>query len=315
MGCYAQNDTDIDDIEAPDNYYIAAACFHFLLFLMICVGNSLTIIAVKTTHSLQTTTNIFVVNLAVADIIVGLMIPYQQVYYIKSIGEEFMNYKYFCVFRFIGRVTAFGESLSSMTLIAFDRYVYINFPLEYHVYMTSAKIKTILVISWSYAGFMGFLLLFWNNWYCNEKCSVAHVFPEGYSVLLIMHYYTVSIFVIAMYVSIFRTALRQMRRVNVLMFPGNGRRFTRSGPTLLDIKGTKLLAIVFGVFFVCWTPHCTLILVAGLQGATKSIAIAMTFTNMLITTNSGMNILLYAWKDIKFRKAFKRILSRKISSP
>ena len=59
-------DQDISDLSN-----IIHACIAFLMTILICFGNGLVIVSIYAYESLQTTTNVFILFLALADILVG----------------------------------------------------------------------------------------------------------------------------------------------------------------------------------------------------------------------------------------------------
>ncbi len=79
----------------------AANIFESLLYVMIlifvCGGNLLVILAIKQTPALHTNTNIFVVNLAVADFLIGLQIL-QRI--IQKMTPELALSSVMCSFRY-----------------------------------------------------------------------------------------------------------------------------------------------------------------------------------------------------------------------
>ncbi len=87
-----------------------------------------------------------------------------------------------------------------------------------------------------------------------------------------------------------------------------------------QLKATKTLAVVIGVFCVCWFPFFVIFLTYQYCGDDCFIpprmskatltAITTVFMNVLPVVNSAANPIIYSCFNAEFRKAFKRILAK-----
>lgn len=87
-----------------------------------------------------------------------------------------------------------------------------------------------------------------------------------------------------------------------------------------QLKATKTLAVVIGVFCVCWFPFFVIFLTfqycsnvcflpPRMSESTRNIVITI-FVNILPVVNSAANPIIYSCFNSEFRKAFKRILAK-----
>ena len=100
-----------------------------VILIIIFFGNILTILAIRLSKKLQSnTSNMFVLSLAVSDLVVGLTLPYHLAFYMGSgVGNRAST----CLMRFFLIIMACTVSIWNLISIAIDRYVAIVYPLHY----------------------------------------------------------------------------------------------------------------------------------------------------------------------------------------
>lgn len=99
------------------------------LFITILGGNLLTILAVRYSRRLRTQiSNLFVLSLAISDIVVGLTVPYHLAFYT---GSGLGAIKAYCLLRFFFIIFACCISIWNLIAIAIDRFLAICYPLHY----------------------------------------------------------------------------------------------------------------------------------------------------------------------------------------
>lgn len=68
--------------DVPVGIIILLSIFYGSISIIAVIGNSLVIWIVATTRQMQTVTNLFIANLALADVVIGMfVIPFQVLYY------------------------------------------------------------------------------------------------------------------------------------------------------------------------------------------------------------------------------------------
>ncbi|XP_045074783.1 trace amine-associated receptor 13c-like, partial [Coregonus clupeaformis] len=126
--------------------YITLYIFFSLISAVTVFLNVLVIISISHFKQLHTQTNLLILSLAVADLLVGLIaIPVVTVAIMESC---WVLGKYFCeFFLFIGYFII-SLSLGNLVLISIDRYVAVCDPLLYHSKITIPRMMRWISITW-----------------------------------------------------------------------------------------------------------------------------------------------------------------------
>lgn len=100
-----------------------------VLLVFIVGGNILTILAVRFSRRLRTViSNLFILSLAISDMVVGFTLPYHLAFYM---GSNLGNDRGWCLLRFFLIILACCVSIWNLIAIAVDRYIAIVYPLHY----------------------------------------------------------------------------------------------------------------------------------------------------------------------------------------
>lgn len=103
------------------------------IVLMTIGGNILVLLAVFVNRKLRTTTNYFVVSLAVADLFLGtLVIPFSA---IRQMEQQWIFGTVFCDIWAAVDVLCCTASILSLCAISIDRYIGVTRPLQHRVCM------------------------------------------------------------------------------------------------------------------------------------------------------------------------------------
>ncbi|CAH4033016.1 octopamine receptor 1-like [Pieris brassicae] len=283
----------------PDLYnYWAWSIVDGALMVLIISGNTLTILAVTTSRRLSSlVSNQFVLNLAVSDLMVGLTLPYHLVFYLN---DDFGKIKWSCLMRFILIILACLASIYNIIAIAVDRYIAIVHPLHYSRYMTKAVTRLLMSTTWSVAVCISCVPVFWNDWADGVACEMNVVVPKTYTTSILTPMFSlIWIAMFVLYWRIWREAACHARRLRAnACCPGAAN----------DWKSIQVVLLVLGSFSVCWMPFVVVACAQTLPAVRQHSPIAYRLTSSLAMSNSGVNPLIYAWKNAGFRTAFARLL-------
>ncbi|XP_073771306.1 trace amine-associated receptor 6-like [Danio rerio] len=299
--CFPNNNLSCFKEIKPQTDYVVLYIFIFLASVVTVFLNLLVIISISHFRQLHTPTNLLILSLAVADLIVGLIvIPFMGIRFIDSCwyyGETFCS-----VFLFITFAVVSG-SLGNLVLISLDRYIAVSDPLRYTVKITTDRIVICIVVNWLCSSIYSFIFLYNSVFYpetqngCYGDCRVSFKF-EHFVTDLLVTFVAPSCVIMSIYVKIFCVAKHQAKVVNSV-----------TGVSKSQRKAGKTLGIVVMVFFMCWIPYYIVILIEGNE-LTESVEFNVTC--WIVYMNSCMNPLIYSLFYKWFRISAKHILTLNI---
>lgn len=289
-----------DKVEEPlySVILLANAIFNGCFCYTTIMLNIVTIYALRNTSTLSNTLKTLLLNLAVADLGIGLLGQPLEVVYLTEVlrwnqlspATDKVSTVVLSVF--------FLSSLCSIMAISADRFIAIQMPLRYKDLVTHRRVVTVAIIIWLFSTFL-------------SAISVSLLpFNATFAFLIIVE----SIFFLAttlLYYKIYLTIKRHKEQIQSQMQQlaennevANSARITKSA------HGTFCISLLF---WVCYLPHLFISIarrIHGNQGVT--IRVLYVFSETLVLLNSSLNPVVYCWKMKQIRHTMLEIL-RKMS--
>ena len=130
------------------------ATFELFFALMAVLGNGLVLLAfAKVERLLRSQTNYFILSLATADLLVGLLgVPF-AILTSEGLPRNF----YGCVIMLNFLLWLCGTSTFSLIGVTVDRFIAVSYPLSYQDMMTGRRAIIIIALSWIMSAVVGFL--------------------------------------------------------------------------------------------------------------------------------------------------------------
>ncbi|XP_031696532.1 trace amine-associated receptor 1-like, partial [Anarrhichthys ocellatus] len=280
--CYESDNTTYLFTSNPSIICVLLYVFLGALSVVTICGNLFVIISVSYFKQLHIPTNYLILSLAVADLLVGVLVfPYSMTFTVTSCWyHEGLFYRYYAVCQ----------------------------PLAYKSKVNDRVIGIMILMSWAVAAVIGISIIFagFNQGKCEESCLIDALIST--TLAYIFSFYIPVSIMLSIYLKIFLVAKRQA--ISIQNTTGLS---TKSGATVskMERKATKTLAIVLGVFLLCWTPYFLCIIFQPLTYNVTPIAVIETL-NWLTLSNSMLNPFIYAFFYSWFRTAFRMIISGKL---
>lgn len=287
---------------------IVFVLIEIVIFLPTIFGNSLILISIALFKRLRTRMNILIANLAVSDLLIGLvMIPYDMCFlhynYLRS-G------KYTCLLRHSIEFSFLGASVLNLLVISVERYYAIVKPLKHVRAATTKLLVTMIASSWAVVIAVACLpLVGWNSWATDMPCDTSLIHTKGYNGLVVSILVGSIIANFIMYIQVVRTAFSQLKAIKAQSKSAADDTNPHLESKRKNIKKTKLMILVLGVFAICWGPFCiTMIFETLFLESSETLELIKKFFGCFGLLNSGLNWIIYGAKNKTYRKAFKYIL-------
>ncbi|XP_078345453.1 adenosine receptor A2b-like [Oculina patagonica] len=261
------------------------------LMLISIFGNTVVLAAVATTSSLRSPSLILLCGLAVSDLVVGLVV--QPIYIAKELTSDVLLLE---ITRTIG-ISFCGISFATMAAISVDRFLALRYPMTYNMFVTTRRVKLILIIIWV---IHILLLSSFSVWYEPIIFYISLVFIAVYITASTVSY-------IGIYRIVRRHQLQILAQQQAVELSTDGNSFN-----LLSLSRTAVNTFVFYICTIlCYFPWLIYrIFYAHIYVSNPNTA--WVFTATLLFANSAINPFLYCWRLRELRVAVLKTV-RKLS--
>ncbi|XP_062280461.1 trace amine-associated receptor 13c-like [Scomber scombrus] len=282
----------------------------YCIVLLTVTLNLLVVISISHFRQLHTTTNVFLLSLAVSDWFVGVALMPTEIINMQSC--RFMG-KITCALLFLWNLTLTSTSVGSMVLISVDRYVAICAPLHYSSMITTNRAKICVSLCWICSVIYSFIILkdqLYQDMFnpCPKECTIFISYISGAVDFILTFFCPVSV-IIVLYMRVFVVAVSQARIMRSQIVAVKSKTLTVVVKKS-EMRAARTLGIVLLVFIVCLCPYyCPFLAGEDITANGSSSQI------WLFYCNSTFNPLIYAFFYPWFRKAIKLIVSLQILQP
>ncbi|XP_026990653.1 melatonin receptor type 1A-A [Tachysurus fulvidraco] len=298
------NDSTAGDhaLHRPPWITITLGCFLIFTIVVDILGNLLVIFSVYRNKKLRNAGNIFVVSLAVADLVVALY-PYPLV--LGAIfGQGWHAGAAQCqISGFLMGVSVVG-SIFNIAGIAVNRYCYICHSLRYERLFSERNSACYVALIWALSVLAVVPNVFVGSLRYDDRvysCTFAQSASAAYTLAVVSFHFLLPILVVAYcYLRIWVLVIRARRRARPETRPG--------GVTPQDVRNFVTMFAVFVLFAVCWAPLNAIglaVAVAPERAVPEWLFVASYF---LAYFNSCLNAIVYGALNQNFRREYKRII-------
>ncbi|XP_036369419.1 neuropeptide SIFamide receptor-like isoform X1 [Octopus sinensis] len=277
------------------------------VFLFAFIGNIFVIATVCRNRNMHTVTNYFLVNLAVADILVAVFcLP------MTLLDNLFSGWPFGAI---LCKATPYLQgvsvcaSVNTLAAIAIDRYLAICYTLQFKISSTVSRV--IIVSTWIFALLV---MIPWAVFYRQIPHSNVFVcFPDWPDVETGKAFFLAAIFLCCYTIPLL---------LIILCYILIGLRvWNRDSPGLCDksqvimkskIKVVKMLVVVVLLFGLSWLPIYTIQLcvyfIPNLESTTLLNQVIVPIAQWLGLANSGTNPVIYCFFSNKFQQSLKNMI-------
>ncbi|OWF52575.1 melatonin receptor type 1A-like [Mizuhopecten yessoensis] len=289
----------------------------FLLALSISsvtglIGNILVIGAVIVSRRLRTTGNMFIVNLAVADIIIVTIVEPFNILGVIDGPEFFVRNVWWCHTLSVVCVMSCSSSMMNLAAISVNRYIMINKNHYYNQIFTKNKTFLLCVLVW----FLAFLielpnLTGWGGHTFDLKtlgCSFDRLISLSYTIFLsVMALWLPLLVIMFCYLNIYFYVKKSRKQMEKQMKKQTKKEKKKTKRQRDNVNLARTFFIVFLTFLICWTPYdLTLFFDRGDRWPSWLYTVFLQIGHF----NSSLNSILYGATNRNFRDGYKQFLQK-----
>lgn len=312
--CYPLNNASCTKLFRATYEYVLMYFIFSVMSVITVFVNLLVIISISHFKQLHTPTNLLILSLSVADLLVGLIvIPVDAIKLTDTcwyFGQEFC-FVFQCIV-----YALLSSSLGHLVLIAVDRYVAVCDPLLYSQRITVKQTLISISLIWLCSVLYNLLLLYCNrivnfsgdHGLCHGQCFLYISFEWGMFDIIISFIAPCAV-MITLYLRIFQVATHQANIINTISAGVGYADDNTQVSKRSEGKAAKTLGIVVTVYLLCWIPYYLGLLTAD---SSESSALTITLLTWILYLNSCINPLIYALFYTWFKTAVRHILTLKI---
>lgn len=334
------NHTEPGEVELSRAIPLGLVLGAFIVFAI--AGNILVILSVVCNRHLRTPTNYFIINLAIADLLLSTtVLP-------VSATLEILNYwvfgRIFCDIWAAVDVLCCTASIMSLCVISIDRYIGVSYPLQYPGIVTEKRALLAMLGVWALSVVISIGPLFGWKQPPSENDMECPITEEPFYALFssLGSFYIPLVVILAMYCRVYIVAKRTTKNLEAGVMrermnsseltlrihkgsqvqeeqggsnPAKGRaNQARSSLTVKllkfsrEKKAAKTLGVVVGMFTLCWLPFFLALPIGSFNVNLRPPDVLFKVIFWLGYFNSCLNPIIYPCYNREFKLAFIRIL-------
>ncbi|XP_032235319.2 octopamine receptor beta-2R-like [Nematostella vectensis] len=297
----AFSSVDCLNVSAPMVLPFVTGGISLLLSILVIPGNFLILLAIykDPNRELRNPFNLFVGNLALADLLVGLVVlPLSSALHIREgLLIEAKSYEIWTIHvSFFIACTASLLSLAAMTL---DRHVALIYPVYYRIALSPKRAFFVSALIWIIS--IALPLIYFKVGYI----MYAFVFSN----------IAIAVSLFFLFSCLFITRRIGRRNSTLESHTGqgkrgqNGRERRRRNSELQD-RLTRVFSLVLIAYLICYGPSCVMVYLMNfcVQCSCSQIHWFRDMQLVFVLMNSSANPFLYSWRLSPFRNALKKLL-------
>ena len=274
----------------------------WILAVVTVVGNGLVIFLIITRRNLRTTTNWFVLSLAVADLGVGALLYPLFSFYSLIRGETFLNDAR--KIAFVVGVLFLSASVTNLCALTLDRYLAVVHPLRYVTFMTKKRVALLVSAAWGVASTLSASSFLSHVVFRRDDHPIIAMSLHLYQVTITL---AVCIFLLFATVRIFLVVRRIARRNAAVIAQLNFNRKLQHGVAFKprETASAKMIRIVVTVSLTCYLLWVADVLLHAIE--VLSSKFVADFNTILMILNSAVNPMAYALYKRELKKELKQL--------
>ncbi|XP_058510524.1 somatostatin receptor type 5-like [Solea solea] len=285
----------------PLPFSVDTAVIYTIVFIVGFLGNTLVIYVVIRYVKMKTVTNMYILNLALADELYILGIPFLGT---NSALSYWPYGDFFCKVCMTADAMSQFSSTFCLTVMSIDRYLAVVYPIRSTKWRNPQVAKIFNIMVWV----VSFLIVLPVTIYSHVQkefntCNISWPEPrDSWSIAFILYTSILGFFGPVFVISLcYLLIVIKVRSAGVRAGVTNRRRSER--------KVTKMVVIIVLVFVICWLPFFITNIVNLVYIIPESKTTATVYFVLVILTyvNSCANPILYGFLSDNFKQSFQKV--------
>ena len=275
------NNTAANPMSGFETEVIANCILNAPVMLLSIIGNALVLVAILRTPSTRSPSVIFLCNLAVSDLLVGLVV--EPAYIAEQIVRTVtVPQKAVKTMGFAGC----SVSLWTITAITVDRFLALHYHLQYPNLMTTSRAIYTIITIWCIITLFSFSIL-WS-------LSIYYFFATFCITICLL-------VCLVCFIKIYRIVRRHQLQIQVQQQAVENSIDTHEQQIRQSNRSAKNIFIYFLAMILCYSPFSIVVIISGFTGVDLKVILTFSFTVVLM--NSSINPFLYCWRMTELREA------------
>lgn len=283
-------------------YTVVSAVIFIIVFIVGLLGNTLVIYVVVRYTKMKTVTNLYILNLALADELYILGIPFLCTHNVLSywpFGE------FLCKMYMTADIMSQFSSTFCLTVMSIDRYLAVVHPMKSAKWRKPQVAKILNAMMWLVSFLIALpVTIFSNIQEGFNSCNIT--WPDPYN--LWSNVFILYTAILGFFGPVVVICLCYLLLVIRVRSAG-----ARAGLTQLrrsERKVTRMVVIIVLVFVLCWLPFFTTNIVNLVYTIPENNITATIYFILVILTyvNSCANPILYGFLSNNFKQSFQKVL-------
>ncbi|CAH1781569.1 unnamed protein product [Owenia fusiformis] len=275
---------------------------NILVSLFIIVSNGLVLWTVYKIEALRTVTSMFIVNLSVVDLLVGVFILFIIVTdtIMPLAYDTYTPKKFLCIGRAFFLGFLFMASLFGLIGVAVDRYVAIVHPLRYVSIMNVTKAKIMLVCKWAYILSITAVMFIdgVNVYQPGQGCAMGDTLNSSYFIFIKLNLLIPVFIIFVLNGKILYVAFKQRTKIiNELASIDNASAVAYKNEHSI-MKATTIVNVIFIIMYGQY------MVIDPLKLDTEWFTTIWQISAIIMRLNSGVNPWIFVMFHKKYKKAF-----------